>query len=292
MHHVASSAAFAMAVAVALAGDARGLQAFAAATAVHGPDVLAPVGEASSCRLTDAPSAGGPSAAGSPPSAPRSSAGPAANDLTDGLLASALALRAPTWEEAALVSILAGAAPELSRAERELSPLRVDRAEPRAVATTFGWLGAQYPVRHATGDPAGTIALWFDGVSHRLVAEARFVIRSDALEVRIVVDDATVFADVLADTDIDAEGFWKCLNQCTENVLSHWAYTLIRAVCTRLCVPITPYCAPCVIALSALEAGMISGCVHECAAAAPGSGSWSRPREPVPSAASGRTRSL
>jgi hypothetical protein len=202
--------------------------------------------------------------------APRDTAGLAA------VARSAAMLGPATSHQAAEYTALASRRPELQRAAEEVRAEGWLQTPPRVVRTTFGWVGVHYGISPDGAGQVGQYALWFDGASREVVAQALFIDGPAQLRARISVHGNLVFDGLVDDPEIDGDKFWDCLNQCTGKVLDHRLYMLIRAVCSRACVPVTPYCAPCVIALSALEAGMISGCVHSCIYGEPGggSGSW------------------
>lgn len=172
-------------------------------------------------------------------------------------------------------------APWLRTAQDRLWPLRLDTDQPRIVATRFGWIGIHYPLRAPEGEEVGLYALWLDETLATPVAQADFLRRGSVGLARVEVVDQPTFVAAVELSRFDADRFWDCLRSCTRGMLDHWLYTLVRAVCSRACVPVTPFCAPCVIALSALEAGMISGCVYECGQTRPEAGSWAlRPGAP------------
>ncbi len=179
--------------------------------------------------------------------------------------------------DAAEVIRLAAGSTELARARAWLAPLHIEIDEPRLVGTRFGWVGVHYPINSPLLPEAGQYALWFDTATLAVVAEAAFVPSRDAIRVRMVLAGETVLDDVIPLARLDGDRFWECLRTCTKGALSHWLYTLVRAACSRVCVPVGIYCAPCVIALSALEAGMISGCVFACSQQVPESGAWAMP---------------
>lgn len=168
----------------------------------------------------------------------------------------------------------AAMAPAFQVAQDRLWPLRLDVEQPRIVATRFGWIGVHYPLRGPTGEDAGLYALWLDETLGATVAQAEFLHQGSVGLARLELVDHPSFVVTVDLSRFDADRFWDCLRSCTRGMLDHWLYTLVRAVCSRACVPVTPLCAPCVIALSALEAGMISGCVYECGQTRPEAGSW------------------
>ncbi len=163
---------------------------------------------------------------------------------------------------------------ELASAAARLAPRQIDTDSPRLAATRFGWIGVHFPIRSTPSADSGVYALWYDRQTWNVVAEAVFVPQRTAVQAHIALAGQVILDESIPLVSFDGERFWDCLRACTDGALSHWLYTLVRAVCSRACVPVSVYCAPCVIALSALEAGMISGCVYDCSRRQPGSGAW------------------
>jgi hypothetical protein len=191
---------------------------------------------------------------------------PATAATDDVLLATARRVRPATPDEVATYGGLAVASLQLKAARTRLDPLWIDEATPRVIGTTVGWVGVSFPVHGAIEGLTSHYTLWYETAGNAVVAEAEFVTLPEGVRGRVVLRGEVVI-DGWLDPDPPPSGgdFWECFKWCVGASLSHDVYIILRAACNRACVPLPNiFCELCMIGLSVLEVGMISGCTHAC----------------------------
>lgn len=185
--------------------------------------------------------------------------------VRDSLQATASVIREATEAEGAWAVPLALRSEEVGAARLRLAPLSIDIAHPRLVGTTVGRIGVYFPIRGAIDGPASQYGLWFDAATRAIVAEAEFVHLADGVDTRIVLGGKTVIDETLGVGSAPGQDFWSCFRWCVGASLSNEVYVVLRTLCGKACYPWpNVWCELCMIGVSILEVGMISGCTNTC----------------------------